>query len=566
MITDTLFLKSQSATSPLRVGLLFPPGGLPPPATRVLEYLHACDFVEVVAAITGQSGSNAGSPVGPALYRLYRWLDQLTAPAITRALAPQDCTALLSEFTPYRVNSDPTDTYLLPSDIQRSALASCHLDVILALGSPPNPAELAQVAKFGVWMIRLGDPLLGDDQPRHFWNTIHQSAPLSISLDALIAGTPMSVTLASGTLSLATSISTVRNLIGSACMGAGLVLSTLWQLHSSGWDYVLARSPEPAVRDPSLRILPSNKQMLAWILVKSVRQIRHRIKLRHTGSIWRVAIRRGSQLEGLRAARAAAGLSWLEAPPGHYYADPFVISHDGRPYLFVEDFDLATDKGRISCIKIDQNGSPGPPKVALERPYHLSYPQILVHEGEVFMLPESGCNDTVEIYRAIEFPVRWELVRVLFNGPAFDTTVLHHDGLFWFFVTLIDTRYPQCALLVLFYSHSLLGDWTLHPASPISRDIRVARCAGSPFLDQGTWIRPAQDGSETYGGALRYQRILRVDTKVYREESAGTFTTQAIPGATGVHTYNRNGQLEVFDAKNRVILPNHITDLQSRNT
>jgi hypothetical protein len=76
-------------------------------------------------------------------------------------------------------------------------------------------------------------------------------------------------------------------------------------------------------------------------------------------------------------------------------------------------------------------------------------------------------------------------------------------------------------------------------------------------MDRGTWIRPAQDGSETYGGALRFQRIVQIDPQQYLEEPAGSVTAQMIPGATGVHTYNRNGELEVIDCKSRVDLRVH---------
>jgi hypothetical protein len=552
MASETLFLKSLSTSSPLRVGLLFPPGNLPPPTALVLEYLERCDFVEVVAAIRAAPLKSNSTPQ-PAVYRLYRWLDQLTAPAIARELIPQDCSAILEHFRSCSVDSDPTGDRLSPSESQSSALSAQHFDLILQLGSPPDASALAPFARYGVWIMRLGDPLLGDDQPRHFWSTINQSVPLSISLQARIPTSSSLVTLATGTLSLSSSISTARNLMGPAHMGAGLVLSTLWQLHGSGWEFVLSRHHDPAVVEPQ-RDFPTIGQMLTSLLLKAALQVRHRIRQHNTGAIWRVGIRCGSQLEGIEAARQTAGLNWLQAPPGRYYADPFVMLRDGEAFLFVEEFDLAADKGRIACMRLNPDGSSEPPRVALECPYHVSYPQILVHDGQLFMIPESGYHETVEIYRAVDFPDRWELNRVLFNGAAFDTTVLHHGGLFWFFVSLLDTAYPQYALLVLFYSDSLLGEWKLHPASPISTDIRAARCAGPLFVDQGQWIRPAQDSSESYGGALHYRRILRIDTRLYCEEPAGSIDTQAIPGAIGVHTYSRAQPFEVLDAKSRIRL------------
>jgi len=552
MASETLFLKSLSASSPLRIGLLYPPGNLPQPAALVLEYLERCDFVEVVAAIRTAAPASNSAPQ-PAIYRLYRWLDQLTSPAIARELAPRDCSATLGRFNPYSVDSNPSGNQLSPSDSQRDALLARNLDLILELGAPPDASALAQLAKYGVWIMRLGDPLLGEDQSRHFWSTITQSAPLSISLQARITNPPSLVTLAVGALSLSSTISTARNLISPAHMGAGLVLSTLWRLHGSGWEFVLSQHPEPASSEP-VRKFPTNTRMLACILAKALRQVRHRLRQYNTAAIWRVAIRRGSRLEGLSAAQDTAGLTWLKAPPGRYYADPFVMLRDGEAFVFVEDFDLATAQGRISCMALNSDGSCQPPRVALERPYHVSYPQLLQQDGQLFMIPETGSHGTVEIYRAVEFPVRWELIRVLFNGPAFDTTVMHHEGRFWFFVSLHDTRFPQYNQLVLFYSDSLLGEWKLHPASPISTDIRAARCAGPLFVDQGQWIRPAQDSSESYGGALHYRRILRIDTQHYCEEPAGSIDPQAIPGAIGVHTYSRAQPFEALDAKSRIRL------------
>jgi hypothetical protein len=285
---------------------------------------------------------------------------------------------------------------------------------------------------------------------------------------------------------------------------------------------------------------------------KAVRQARHRIRLRHTAESWCVGLRRASEPAGLQAALCTDGIKWLDIPPRHYHADPFLMAHRGRDYLFVEDFDVSAGLGAIACFPLDGDVVSGPPQIVLERPYHLSYPQVFECDGEIFMIPESGYNNTVELYRAESFPDNWRLERVLFRGPAYDVTLLRHADRFWFFATMIDAAHPQRIELLLFHSDSLDGDWTLHPMSPISRDIRTARCAGSPFLDQGSWIRPAQDGSTGYGGALRYQRIVRLDRRHYAEEFAGCVTTAMLPGMTGVHTYNRAGNLETFDAKRRL--------------
>ena len=549
---ESFFLRSVSTAPRLRLGLLVSGGKFPALSDHIIENLRASDFLEVVALITIAPRARPKASRRPVLYRLYRWWDQLTHTAAAGSLSSGDCAGMLSTAASIIVEEDAAGSSLVLAAAQRGALESCRLDVILVLGCVPHSAELADVARFGVWSSKFGDPLLGDPEPRHLWNMMRRSAPLSISLQAHLPDQPVPLTLSSGALSMASGISAVSNLTSPARMAEGLIQSTLWQLHSSGWDHVLSYCSKAAANDSCSRTVPTNSELLAWIVPKVFRQLRHRARLRHSTELWRVGIRLGSRLEGLQAACATTDMSWLEAPTGHYYADPFAISQRGGWCLFVEDFDIATNKGRIVCLQLEENGTPGPAQLALERPYHLSYPQVFGRDGEKFMIPESGYNNTVELYRAVCFPTQWELARILFRGPAFDATVLHHAGLYWFFVTLIDSRSPQRIELMLFHADSLYGEWTLHPASPISRDIRVARCAGAPFLDGGTWIRPAQDGSETYGGALRFQRIVHIDPRQYREEPAGAVTAHLIRGATGVHTYNRAGDLEVIDAKSRV--------------
>lgn len=551
---ESLFLRSASTAPRLRIGLLFSPGKLRAPASQIIQKLRDADFVELIATIIVEAAVPAAVPTEPVLYRAYRRWNELTHATAARSLAPSDCAAMLDTAVRCCLKSDPNGGRLVLSPAQHAELTACRLDVILALGRVPLPSELANMARFGVWINRIGDPAFGDREPRQFWNTLRRTAPLSVSLQAHTAERREPITLASATSQRESGVSTISNLIGPVLMAGGLIQSTLWQLHSMGWDYVLAHSPDAGSQATASDSLPTNWQMLRWFPPRVVAQLRHRFRLRNTSELWRVGVRRGSPLEGLAAACTMTDLSWLAAPAGHYYSDPFAVVHLGRCYLFVEDFDIAANKGRIACLELDHGTAAGPAQIVLERPYHLSYPQVLVHGGEIFMIPESGYNHSVEIYRAVSFPARWELIRVLFRGPAFDTTLLQHAGLFWFLVTLSDGRNPQRIELVLFYSSDLLGEWTLHPASPISKDIRVSRCAGSPFLDAGSWIRPAQDGSVTYGGALRFQRIVQIDRLRYVEEAAGSVAGDMIPGATGVHTYNRVGDLEVVDAKWRVHL------------
>ena len=67
----------------------------------------------------------------------------------------------------------------------------------------------------------------------------------------------------------------------------------------------------------------------------------------------------------------------------------------------------------ISCAEVLPGGGLGPVRTCLERDYHFSYPMVFEHDGDVFMVPESALNGTVELYRATRFPHEWTLEKVL---------------------------------------------------------------------------------------------------------------------------------------------------------
>lgn len=105
--------------------------------------------------------------------------------------------------------------------------------------------------------------------------------------------------------------------------------------------------------------------------------------------------------------------------------------------------------------------------------------------------------------------------------------------------------------LHLLYAESLCGGWSLHPESPISRDIREARNGGAIKWCGDRRIRCSQDCSVRDGGAPGFQEILELTPERFRMSRiarVGPGDIVAAPrGLNGVHTYNSDGSLEVID-------------------
>jgi hypothetical protein len=104
------------------------------------------------------------------------------------------------------------------------------------------------------------------------------------------------------------------------------------------------------------------------------------------------------------------------APPDRSWVDPFPVLRDGRYAVFVEVVPHDTGKGHIGVIALDPSGRWDEAHPVLERPYHLSYPCVFADGRDLFMVPESANNRTVELYRCTAFPDRWEPVEVLLDG------------------------------------------------------------------------------------------------------------------------------------------------------
>jgi hypothetical protein len=232
------------------------------------------------------------------------------------------------------------------------------------------------------------------------------------------------------------------------------------------------------------------------------------------GSHWRVGWRFVEPGNDVWTRRDLSGTRWnvLADPVDHFHADPFPLSWQGRDYLFFEDLDHKTEKGIISVVAFDEEGRPGPSMPVLEEPWHLSYPFLMERGGQVFMIPESSVNRDIAIYRAVEFPLKWERHAVLVEGvEAADATVVEHDGLFFMFAVVRDGIGGYSDTLAIWWSADLFGPWQPHPENPVLVDDRAARPAGNFVRQNGALYRPVQDCRRAYGSALGFMKVTRLD-------------------------------------------------------
>jgi len=256
-------------------------------------------------------------------------------------------------------------------------------------------------------------------------------------------------------------------------------------------------------------------------------------------------------------ARAAGygSLQWSAFRPmipgkDRYWADPFIVARENRYYIFIEEKLYATGRGRIACLTLDADGRLQSHQVVLERPYHLSYPFLFEYRGEIYMLPETAQNRTLELYRCTHFPDRWEFAGTLMNDIyAVDATLFEHENKWWLFANIKKDGGSSLDALHLFFGDDPLSShWTAHPLNPVVYDIQSARSAGCIFVQDGKLIRPSQDNLPRYGYAIRFNRIEKLSETEYREIREASFEPPRRANILATHTYNRTDDLIVVDA------------------
>jgi hypothetical protein len=253
---------------------------------------------------------------------------------------------------------------------------------------------------------------------------------------------------------------------------------------------------------------------------------------------------------GVWGAGDLSGPRWqtISDPNHRFYADPFPVNWKGRTFVFFEDLDHRVGKGIISAIEFDGTGPVGEVVPVLEEPWHLSYPFLIEHDDDLWMIPESSEHNDVALYRCVRFPDKWERHSLLFSGfELADATITRHNGMNYLFGAWRDGTGGYSDILAIFYAENLFGPWLPHASNPILLDRASTRPAGNFITMDGTLWRPVQDCTHGYGAALGLAEIVELTPKTFRQIVRHSIRPGPLWPGRKIHTLNRCGRLEVID-------------------
>ena len=431
-------------------------------------------------------------------------------------------------------------------------LAAQELDVLIDLGASPSPAGLSRLARCGLWQLLHGEAGCTRAQQAGLVEVMQWRPTTSASLQMIDPQTLRPLLLAS-THACTVPFSVVDNAASIHWNALHLPARQIARLRLIGNERFLAQARD-SNREPRIDSAPCHGEpdavSQAWqLLALTVRKARHMARGRLFLDQWSLLYRFSSTNDlDLRSFRR------LVPPPDRIWADPFPYARDGRYYILFEEMPLDTSRGHIAVVEISRDGRVSPSRIALQRPYHLSYPFLFEFEGSLYMVPESAESGKIELYRCTGFPDQWEFVHALMEGVrAYDSTLLQRGERWWMFATMVsvDGASSWNELFAFSAESPLSQDWVPHPDNPVVSDCRSARPGGAFFEHEGALYRPSQNSSHRYGYGFNIARVDALDETCFEEHIVARATPHWCDDVVATHTFNRHGELQVIDAQIR---------------
>lgn len=519
--------------------------------------IHQAKNAKVVLAVINQSPKASGKK-SPILYRAYRWIDRKLFLKQPDAFAKKNLQNIpvweVPELPIKPIQKRYSDYFDSDSLNQIKAFTP---DILIRFGFRILRGEILKLAPLGVWSYHHGDPSYYRGGPPAFWEVMNKQEVTGVVLQQLNENLDEGLVLYRSWIQTDL-LSVQRNankLFWTSSFFIARVLNEIYVLGVEAWKrkveeiQINSGSSVPLLKPPSWA-----KMSLVWASLIARNALR-KIKEDQKKPYWSLSVGKGSIDQLIQ--NSSLKFRIIDPPqgsltPGSFWADPFPIEFQGKTWVFYEEFDYPTQKGKIGVglwdgVALVEN------QVILEEPWHLSYPFIWEEEGQFYLIPESGQSGKLWIYQAKDFPYHWERTGLFFEGEAYDPTLIKKDNQYWLFVNR--KAHQGCSPFVelfAYYSDSLENpNWKAHALNPIVSDVRSSRAGGNFFQHNGKWYRPAQDSGKRYGYQIKIQEIIELTPDSFQEKTIQVLAPDENSGELGRHTLNFTGNLMFSDAYSR---------------
>jgi hypothetical protein len=482
------------------------------------------------------------------LFNCYVLLDKKININRPEALKRLDLKALLqvnSTFITIDLNGGKIANHVL------NGIKKYEIDILLNIRNKQGLDDLSEISRYGMWSIQASNSDGNQGDIAGFMEVFQGKAETEIRLMASLETCKEQVLLHKTSYSTDL-LSLKRNQNLFYWKASSIIITQIEEIINSGellfYEKIKRLDDYPSFKYKKVWQIPSNWQILIDAPLLLFFKLKNKFELSFNFYQWILLFKIGKTED------ISTNLSKFQKiipPHDRFWADPHPLKRENTYYIFFEELIYKENKGYICLIEMDENGNYSEPVKVLEKDYHLSYPYLIEENNELFMLPESKQNKTLELYKCTQFPLKWELEKVLMkNIKAVDASILHQDNKYWLFcnVTKSDGTFAEDELH-LFYSDKLISDnWTEHPKNPIVCDFKRSRPAGKIFKYKDKIYRPAQNGLKGYGYGMVIHEIIALNEENYEEKIVDSILPEWEKDLIGTHTLNWVGGLTIIDA------------------
>jgi hypothetical protein len=464
----------------------------------------------------------------------------------TKSVNKTDLLEFLNNIPSIQINpisKGKIDTFKV-EDSQR--IQEYNLDVILKHGFNNLSGGILNVAKKGIWLLSHSDLSLNRGGICGFWEVLLNKPIIAVSILKLSShlGKGNIIDKAFYNRNLFSSVIT-NNIVKESSVS--LLLKNLKKL-SKNEDLVTYDIVNFDICDETPNLYYTCKYLFNFYTIYALNKIKSIIISSDIRKqCWTLFIGKGNFME-----TDLSKLKSAKVPSNEFWADPFLFNYKNVHYVFFESYSYITKKGKICCGRVENDRIVDVIDV-LDLTYHLSYPYIFEERGEIFMMPETGENKRLEIYKSIGFPNKWELYSSGFEGESVQDTTLYIDEekQKWLFLNkVIDSNVDRTSELYIYKIDSLkLNTIEAHKDNPVIIDSRVARNGGAIFEYKGKIYRPSQSNTDgIYGKALNINLIKKLTIDEYEEETIRKVESNFKKELVSIHHLHQIEGMFIFDA------------------
>lgn len=441
-------------------------------------------------------------------------------------------------------------------DTDIEEIESYNLDVLIRFGFGIIRGKVLEAAKFGIWSLHHGDNQVNRGGPPGFWEVVDLEPVTGVTLQKLSENLDGGRVLRKAFVRT-NNTSFYRNQNSVFWAGVELMSSALIDLESKGGKLQEFNIPDVSSRIQEESLFysyplykdPNNSTAVKIFFSFWYRRLREAFKEWFNSPQWSLAYRYSvkNSFEG-----SIFRYLPLISSKGNEWADPFVIFEKNEYYVFVEELETAKKKAHLSYLKFDKKGqiiSTEAVKI-IEEDFHLSYPFVFQEKGEYYMIPEMAQSNQQWIYKAVDFPNKWEKYHQIFKADElYDPTLYFHQDTWYLFCTKkMNVGSSRDQYLCLYFADDLFStDWKPHPCNPLTRDVRGARPAGKLFEWKNKLIRPGQIGAPFYGYGIKFHEIIILSRTDYQEVPLDEIVPEWSNKIRAVHTINFEKGFSVID-------------------